>query len=190
MTRLPQWQGGPSSLGGGVGIASGVDEEGQWRADALQVSAYGAAGQAETGQAVSIAAGGLWREATALALMTEGPHDIRPDILLYVAAQDDARFERLATYGCNYLFADQDARGEYLSAEVIEVAVGDALQILQQRRAALTIRQRALELGIRAATFGHIRRRAVRLFQRRYREAAERYSEALLGVVHTRKPAL
>lgn len=191
MSRLPEWQGGASILGGRVAAFAAVeDDPGENTSGALRVSVSNAAGQIETGERVNVSAGSsLWRESIALSYMAEDPRDIRPDLLLFVAARDVSRYPKLLEYGCNYLGYCLAMHGREIAEAVLESATTDALGVMLLRRAPATVRVRAAHHRMRAAEYGLLRRKAVEVFRRRYREATERYIQALAGVENTRNPA-
>lgn len=191
MTRLAEWQGGPSSLcrAGSTVTKGQVGADGAPKAESMRVSASGPSGQIDTGAVITVSAGSLWKEAAALSFMSAGPQDIRPDLLLYVVAQDSSRFPRLLAYGCNYLRHCLQLHDQAVPEVALHAAASDALMIMLTRVAPFSIRQRALTLQMRSAEFGLLRRRALNLFRSRYREATERYVQALVGVSSTLDPA-
>lgn len=178
-------------LGGRVVAFAATEEDaGENTGGTLRVSVSNASGQVETGERVNVSAGSsLWRESVALSYMAEDPRDIRPDLLLFVAAQDASRFPKLFEYGRNYLGYCLAMHGRTIDEAALASAAIDALAIVLSRKAPMTVRERALNHRLRAAEYGLLRRRAVELFRKRYREATDRYVQALAGVGQTRDPA-
>jgi len=124
---------------------------------------------------------GRQRQAIALAFMRSGVHDIRPDLLLYVAEHDDDRLPRLFGYGCQYLAKRYERAALAVPEDAVQVAVVDALAILRMRKAPYTLKERAGELRLRTHVYGAIRKTAVRLFEQRYHEALARFEAAMSG---------
>ena len=188
MTRLGSWAGGAGALHDPAGILESAREDASFLDGALPVHRSSSAGQHATSLQFAPAGVSIAKDAMALSFMAQGPHDIRPDLLLYVVAKDRTRLPRLFEYGCNYLAAWAARRGLKVTEDVLQVCTVDALAILADRTAPYSVRTRAAELHVRASTLGAVRRCAVSAFTSRYREAVEAYINASLGVGDTRDP--
>lgn len=121
----------------------------------------------------------LWREAGALALMADGRHDVRPHILLLFHGQDLTAFPAVLAYGINYLDSWCHANGVILPLRARHAAARDALDLLWARRAGVNVNLRAKELGVRSSGYRELRGVAIRLFQRRLKEAEQRFNDAM-----------
>lgn len=126
----------------------------------------------------------LREEAAALAMMREGPHDIRPELLLLFHAGAAEHFDRVLQHGTFYLRARCALRGTPHPPWVLEAAAGDALAVLWARRAPRPISERARQFRMRNATYSLLRKVALAMYKERLHEARVRF---ITGTIYTRK---
>jgi hypothetical protein len=117
----------------------------------------------------------LWLEAAALSFMREGPHDVRPALLLAMFAEDERAIVACLVHGWRYVSAwcwhHRKPHGEATT----KAAAADALALIFRRRAGMSADARARSLRMRAADYRALRLVALRMYRQRLREAAVRY---------------
>lgn len=132
-----------------------------------------------------IARHGLWRGASALAFMSQGPHDVRPHLLLLHYGQVGESIEPCVKYGANYLSAwcDRCEIGRTWGS-VFEDAAADGLAVLYWGRhtresGRIPVDQRTVQHRISPRDYVMLRVKAEDIFRQRLREAVERFDMAM-----------
>ena len=120
-----------------------------------------------------------------LALMSAGPHDVRPHLLLLVGAQDPAARDTCWHYGAAYLTAWLDRRGETAAPAAIEAAAWDALEVLCMRRAQVPADARALDLRMRADAYRRLRRLILDVYRLRFEEACVAFKAGRIATLES-----
>lgn len=124
----------------------------------------------------------LLDEAATLAMMREGPYDVRPALLLLFHAQDVHQLPSLLRFGYGYLLAWSDRQGIRVSREVLEHSALDALAVMWCRRAPEPIGARSRYFGIRNRIYSDLRNAALEIYQTRLHEARVRF---IAGTTYT-----
>lgn len=185
--------------------------KGCWRDDKgqLRVTVHGFASEAAyaRGECV-IGQGSLWQEAAALSFAAlpssyfhlpepplrgvefrrRNPHDVRPELLLLMHAEDLRALPKCLKYGVNYLTAWCLRAGVVRSEPAKLAAAGDALSLLFRTRASReagrvtgrpntpALAERSKQLGMRNSEFAKLRSLMASVYRRRLREAEEQFS--------------
>ncbi|HXI15016.1 MAG TPA: hypothetical protein VNM48_01500 [Chloroflexota bacterium] len=138
----------------------------------------------------------LATEAGALSFMGQGPHDVRPAMLLAMYGEDPRALSECLAYGVRYMQAWCLASGVTRGEAATKAAAADALAVVYGARrkrvvgegtpdrAQVSADDRAWELVMRAASYRELRKVALRMFRKRLREACLAYHA---GRIHTRE---
>lgn len=204
LTHLAQWTGPASSLRGAhvkstpkrnhvdaepspeqyvdVAEVDGFPDDSDTRRPGERIPVYRLHRQAYARGEIILTTRSLATEAGALSFMAQGPHDVRPAMLLAMIGQDQAAILACLMYGVRYLTAWCSKAGVTRSDEAIKAASADALSVLYRRRARVSADDRAMELGMRAESYRELRNVALRMFRNRLQEARHAYHA---GRIHT-----
>ena len=123
-------------------------------------------------------------EAATLAIMRDGPYDVRPGLLLLFLADNLTELPVILRHGALYARAWASAHGIEISGDVAEFAARDGLSVAYRRRAPMPAGERARSLGIRLGTFHRIRNAVIVMYETRLFEAKVRFTA---GTIYTRE---
>ncbi len=127
---------------------------------------------------------GLWKEAAALAMMHDGPHDVRPHLLLLHVGQVRSEIAPCVRYGRDYLRAWCERAGEMVRADACEAAAADGLARVYWGRktrnaSRVTAEDRAQALRMRKAVYLVMVRKVEDAFRMRLAEAVVLFGSAM-----------
>lgn len=191
LARLAQWIGPTTSLrpiGPHVEVPEHDENSGgEDNRPSERLPAYGFATQLRQECEIVLTSRSLADEAAALSFLADGPHDVRPFLLLAMFGEDPRAILACLQYGARYLSAWCEASGVLRGEAAITAAASDALAVLYgsrhkrvvgqgtPRRTAPAADDRARALGMRAESYRELRKVALRMYRRRLEEACVRF---------------